>query len=81
MLPAGGVVDETAPASTLAVMLNSGFAIALFYMLTSVALIYFNKAAFAYYNFSAPNLLTLSQVHRGPPSSRIHPLLLREYLC
>ena len=30
-------------------------------MLTAILLIYFNKAAFSYYNFSAPNLLTLSQ--------------------
>ena len=40
---------------------DSGLPIAAFYMLTAILLIYFNKAAFSYYNFSAPNLLTLSQ--------------------
>ena len=42
-------------------VLDSGLPIAGFYMLTAILLIYFNKAAFSYYNFSAPNLLTLSQ--------------------
>ena len=46
------------PSSNLA---DSGLPIAAFYMLTAILLIYFNKAAFSYYNFSAPNLLTLSQ--------------------
>lgn len=33
----------------------------MFYMATSIALILFNKAAFAIYDFNSPNLLTLSQ--------------------
>ena len=81
MLPAGGLVDAAASTSTLAVLLNSGFAIALFYMLTSVALIYFNKAAFAYYNFSAPNLLTLSQVLTGSLSHRTRAPVSKECGC
>ena len=40
---------------------ESGLPIAAFYMLTAILLIFFNKAAFSYYAFSAPNLLTLSQ--------------------
>lgn len=42
-------------------LFDTGLPIAAFYMLTAILLIYFNKAAFSYYNFSAPNLLTLSQ--------------------